>query len=129
VFDWNTLNNHFSQLPPTTAPAGFKCPICSAGIFPAENQAGPVAEALREKLRLAPWARVGLGLPLIEEENEETENNNNKDENKTWDAPDTFNPVNVSNDNLHDNDKQIFIFRIELHHHYQPRRQIRKSFK
>jgi hypothetical protein len=95
VFDWNALNNHFAQLPPTTAPAGFKCPICSAGIFPAENQAGPVAEALREKLRLAPWARVGLGLPLIEEENEESENNNNdSDSNKTWDAPDTFNPVN-----------------------------------
>jgi len=98
VFDWNALNSHFAKLPPTTAPAGYKCPITGDPLFPAENQAGPVAEALREKLRQAPWARVGLGLPLIEEENEELEANNddknNNDTNNTWDAPDTFNPVN-----------------------------------
>ena len=97
VFDWNALNSHFGQLPQTTAPAGFKCPSCSGPVFPSENQGGPVVEALREKLKLASWARVGLGLPLIEEENEDHDlNNNNSDSNKTWDAPDTFNPINVS---------------------------------
>ena len=52
VFDWDALNKHFKSLPATTAPAGYKCPNCSAGVFPAENQAGPVADALREKLKV-----------------------------------------------------------------------------
>jgi len=93
VFDWAALNNHFASLPPTTAPAGFKCPNCAAPLFPAENQAGPVVDALREKLKLVSWARVGLGLPLIEEESEDT-NNNDSDSSRTWDAPDSFNPIN-----------------------------------
>ena len=97
VFDWAALNHHFGSLPANTAPAGFKCPNCSASLFPAENAVGPVVDALREKLKLVSWARVGLGLPLIEEENDEqNDNNNDSDSNRTWDAPDSFNPVNVS---------------------------------
>jgi len=97
------LDKHFREYPPTTAPAGFKCPVSGSPLFPAENQAGPVADALREKLKTVSWARIGLGLPLIEEEqSEEQDGNNNEsgtgDSNKTWDAPDTFNPVNVSGD-------------------------------
>ena len=94
VFDWAALNHHFASLPSNTAPAGFKCPNCATGLFPQENQAGPVVDALREKLKLVSWARVGLGLPLIEEEAEDA-NNNGSDTSKTWDAPDSFNPVNV----------------------------------
>merc|ERR1711892_91141 len=93
VFDWAALNHHFASLPSNTAPAGFKCPNCATGLFPQENQAGPVVDALREKLKLVSWARVGLGLPLIEEEAEDA-NNNGSDTSKTWDAPDSFNPVN-----------------------------------
>ena len=103
VYDWEALDKHFREYPPTTAPAGFKCPVSGSPLFPAENQAGPVADALREKLKTVSWARIGLGLPLIEEEqSEEQDGNNNEsgtgDSNKTWDAPDTFNPVNVSGD-------------------------------
>jgi len=94
VFDWDALNKHFKSLPATTAPAGYKCPNCSAGVFPAENQAGPVADALREKLKTASWARVGLGLPLIPEGDEESDNNNSDSLSKTWDAPESFNPIN-----------------------------------
>ena len=71
VFDWKALQSHFSALPKTTAPAGFQCPTCTNPIFPSEKDASPLADFLRKKLREAPWARVGLGLPLIEEEEEE----------------------------------------------------------
>lgn len=95
------MDKHFREYPPTTAPAGYKCPVSGTPLFPAENQAGPVADALREKLKTVSWARIGLGLPLIEEEQSEEQDTNNNDSaggdsNKTWDAPDTFNPVNVS---------------------------------
>ena len=97
------MDKHFREYPPTTAPAGYKCPVSGTPLFPAENQAGPVADALREKLKTVSWARIGLGLPLIEEEQSEEQDTNNNDSaggdsNKTWDAPDTFNPVNVSGD-------------------------------
>ena len=39
---------------------------------------------------MTPWK----GLPLIEEESEDT-NNNDSDSSRTWDAPDSFNPINV----------------------------------
>jgi len=93
VFDWNALNQKFKELPPTTAPAGYKCPVCGGPVFPSDNQAGPVADALREKLKTASWARVGLGLPLIPEVDEEGDNNNQSQMN-AWDPPEGFNPVN-----------------------------------
>ena len=96
VFDWPALSQKFSEYPANTAPGGFLCPVCSGPVFPSENQAGPVAEALRERLKQASWARVGLGLPLIPELEEEKENNNNNSSFNSWDAPETFNPVNVS---------------------------------
>jgi len=94
VFDWPALSQKFSEYPANTAPGGFLCPVCSGPVFPSENQAGPVAEALRERLKQASWARVGLGLPLIPELEEEKENNNNNSSLNSWDAPETFNPVN-----------------------------------
>lgn len=97
MFDWNALNQKFKELPATTAPAGYKCPSCSGPVFPADNQAGPVADTLREKLKTTSWARVGLGLPLIPELDEDNENNNSLNLTKEWDAPESFNPVNVCN--------------------------------
>lgn len=34
-------------------------------MFPPENQISPVADQLRQMLATAPWARVGLGLPVV----------------------------------------------------------------
>jgi len=34
-------------------------------VFPPENQVSPVADQLRKVLSSAPWARVGLGLPVV----------------------------------------------------------------
>lgn len=48
-----------------TAPAGYVCPSCSSGIFPASNLVSPVADVLRSVLTNRPWAREGLGLPLL----------------------------------------------------------------
>lgn len=67
VFHKECLNEWASQLPPNTAPAGYKCPVCSQPVFPAANLVSPVADYLRETLAAYPWARTGLGLPLIEE--------------------------------------------------------------
>jgi|ERR1712150_132301 len=43
------------------------CPGSQDKLFPAHNAAGPIAEALREKLSGFPWARPGLGLPVAPE--------------------------------------------------------------
>lgn len=67
VFHWSCLDHYARQLPPNTAPAGYTCPICKSGIFPAHNVVSPVADVLRQVLVKVNWARVGLGLPLIEE--------------------------------------------------------------
>ncbi|KAL4238126.1 Zinc finger protein-like 1 [Mactra antiquata] len=67
VFHFSCLNQYALQLPANTAPAGYMCPVCKAGIFPANNLASPVADNLRETLSKVNWARAGLGLPLIEE--------------------------------------------------------------
>ena len=36
-----------------------------SSVFPPENQISPVADQLRQMLTNAPWARVGLGLPVV----------------------------------------------------------------
>lgn len=65
VFHKECLNQWASQLPPNTAPAGYKCPACSKPVFPASNLVSPVADYLRNTLAAYPWARTGLGLPLV----------------------------------------------------------------
>lgn len=65
VFHKECLNDWASQLPPHTAPAGYKCPVCFKPVFPAANLVSPVADHLRENLAVFPWARTGLDLPLV----------------------------------------------------------------
>lgn len=69
IFHWDCLNNYAKQFPSTTAPAGYQCPSCTQCIFPASNQASPIADELRSLLHKVNWSRAGLGLPLIEEDN------------------------------------------------------------
>ncbi|PSN43890.1 Zinc finger protein-like 1 [Blattella germanica] len=69
VYHWACLDQFARQLPPTTAPAGYTCPSCRVGLFPANNLVSPVADVLREKLAGVNWARAGLGLPLPVGEN------------------------------------------------------------
>ncbi len=66
VFHWVCLDKYARGLPSDTAPAGYTCRACNAGLFPPDNMAGPVADALKDKLRDVNWARAGLGLPLLE---------------------------------------------------------------
>lgn len=67
VFHFVCLNQYAQKLPANTAPAGYTCPTCNAGIFPPSNMASPVVDMLRDTLSKVNWARAGLGLPLIEE--------------------------------------------------------------
>ncbi|XP_059499777.1 zinc finger protein-like 1, partial [Stegostoma tigrinum] len=67
IFHWSCLNKMAAQLPKNTAPAGYQCPMCKGPIFPPANTVSPVANVLKEKLSTVNWARVGLGLPLIDE--------------------------------------------------------------
>jgi len=70
VFHWACLDHNSRQLPPTTAPAGYRCPSCRISLFPPSNLVSPVADVLREKLAGVNWARAGLGLPLLSEDKE-----------------------------------------------------------
>lgn len=63
------LDAYCKQYPINTAPAGYACPACSSPIFPASNLVSPVADVLRNALANRPWAREGLGLPLLPFEN------------------------------------------------------------
>ena len=65
VFHRECLNSWAEKFPAHTAPAGYKCPVCSEKIFPPPNLESPVAHALKECLSNWSWARVGLGLPLV----------------------------------------------------------------
>ncbi|ODN03005.1 Zinc finger protein-like 1 [Orchesella cincta] len=61
------LDSWARSLPATTAPAGYTCPVCERMcLFPALNQVSPIADALRDRLAEVNWARVGLGLPLLD---------------------------------------------------------------
>lgn len=71
VYHWACLDEYARQLPPTTAPAGYMCPSCRVGLFPAPNLVSPVADVLRQQLAGVNWARAGLGLPLLSEDKEQ----------------------------------------------------------
>ncbi|XP_077646718.1 zinc finger protein-like 1 [Lonchura striata] len=86
VFHWPCLAAWARALPPSTAPAGHRCPQCGGPLFPPPNLQGPVAEALRARLRTAPWARPGLGLPLIEDSEELPEPETSTEPDGGWDG-------------------------------------------
>lgn len=65
MFHWKCVDKYARQLPANTAPAGYTCPACQSGIFPASNVVSPVAESLRKSLTQVNWARAGLGMPLV----------------------------------------------------------------
>uniref|UniRef100_A0A5S6QWE2 Zinc finger protein-like 1 homolog n=1 Tax=Trichuris muris TaxID=70415 RepID=A0A5S6QWE2_TRIMR len=60
VFHVECLDKWAHNLPSNTAPAGYKCTVCEAMIFPRPNQIGPMVDALKASLGSAEWARVGL---------------------------------------------------------------------
>ncbi|XP_034834083.1 zinc finger protein-like 1 homolog [Maniola hyperantus] len=68
VFHWECAEQRYRALPRTTAPAGYQCPSCATPVFPPQNLVSPVADVLREKLAGVNWARAGLGLPLLSED-------------------------------------------------------------
>ncbi|XP_061721744.1 zinc finger protein-like 1 [Cydia pomonella] len=68
VFHWACTEARYRALPRTTAPAGYQCPSCATPVFPPQNLVSPVADVLREKLAGVNWARAGLGLPLLSED-------------------------------------------------------------
>ena len=70
VFHWVCLDKWARSLGNDTAPAGYTCQICNECIFPPENLVSPVADALRQTLAEVNWARAGLGMPLLEGNNE-----------------------------------------------------------
>ncbi|KAL3319441.1 hypothetical protein Ciccas_001894 [Cichlidogyrus casuarinus] len=68
VFHRKCLDEYCCQLPITTAPAGYECPTCNFPIIPAVNKGGPLAEKLKEFLKLVSWAsEAPLGSPLKEQ--------------------------------------------------------------
>ncbi|CAG5037821.1 unnamed protein product [Parnassius apollo] len=68
VFHWECAESRYRALPRTTAPAGYQCPSCATPVFPPPNLVSPVADVLREKLAGVNWARAGLGLPLLSDD-------------------------------------------------------------
>ncbi|KAG6455441.1 hypothetical protein O3G_MSEX009236 [Manduca sexta] len=68
VFHWACAESRYRSLPRTTAPAGYQCPSCATPVFPPPNLVSPVADVLKEKLAGVNWARAGLGLPLLSED-------------------------------------------------------------
>jgi len=69
IFHWNCLNNYAQGLPQNTAPAGYTCPDCQKTIFPPSNSTTPISQFLRKVLAGAEWARIGLGLPILDKQN------------------------------------------------------------
>ncbi|XP_022711290.1 zinc finger protein-like 1 homolog [Varroa jacobsoni] len=61
VFHWRCLDEQLSQLPLTTAPAGYACPMCGHEVIPRDNVVSPVADIVRVKLERARWANPGGG--------------------------------------------------------------------
>lgn len=103
VYHWTCLNEYARQMPATTAPAGYICPSCKVGLFPAPNLVSPVADVLREKLACVNWARAGLGLPLLSDEREDL----SKGENKNSVDDEISNNNSTNNENLNSFSRQL----------------------
>lgn len=104
VFHWPCAERLYRSLPRTTAPAGYQCPTCASPIFPPPNLASPVANVLREKLAGVNWARAGLGLPLLSEDQdlkvgmESRRSLSPADGHSSFSIPDRVSPLGASDD-------------------------------
>ena len=59
-----------NQLPDTTAPAGYECPMCKKPIIPYSNQAGPLVESVNNKIKQSSWFQRTLRIKSSSEETE-----------------------------------------------------------
>jgi hypothetical protein len=50
---------------PEPAEGSFCCPSCGKNLFPPSNMVSPVADALKDVLMKANWARRVMGLPEV----------------------------------------------------------------
>ncbi len=66
IFHLDCLNRYANELPSNTAPAGYTCPTCNRPLFPSSTASSPVAVCLQRTLSDVSWARIGLGMPLID---------------------------------------------------------------
>jgi len=104
IFHLKCLDEHCKQYPANTAPAGYSCPACSSALFPPSNLVSPVADVLRTVLTNRPWAREGLGLPLLPFDSTERETSQTKVEEvvkevaPTKEKSPTYSVVNVEAD-------------------------------
>lgn len=78
IFHLNCMNQYANELPSNTAPAGYTCPTCHKSLFPSNTASSPVALKLQSTLSDVSWARIGLGMPLIDsnQPNEDTLHSN-----------------------------------------------------
>jgi len=60
IFHLDCLNRYASELPRTTAPAGYVCPQCEKPIIPSESMTSPIAETIRKCLMHMDWAEQAL---------------------------------------------------------------------
>ncbi|CAG2107170.1 unnamed protein product [Medioppia subpectinata] len=93
IYHLSCLTQSANTLPANTAPAGYTCPACLKPIFPSQATNSPVVSALRRTLSDESWARIGLGMPLIESSNDAsyTDLNQSSLSNQSLDMSSTFN--------------------------------------
>ena len=76
LFHWRCLDEYFRSFPSNTAPDGYTCPMCRAGIFPPPNLVSPVADQVRKKLSTVDWAtRLPISStnePIIQQDKQQT---------------------------------------------------------
>lgn len=99
IFHLKCLDDHYKQFPSNTAPAGYTCPTCCSSLFPPSNLVSPVADVLRTVLTNRPWAREGLGLPLLPFDSTDNESSRGKViSSPLKEAPTNYSVVNVEAD-------------------------------
>nr|CAG4642700.1 EOG090X0ASS [Evadne anonyx] len=113
IFHQKCLDDHCKQYPSNTAPAGYTCPTCCSALFPPSNLVSPVADVLRTVLMNRPWARDGLGLPLLPFE--PTDNESSRGEaisSSLKETPANYSIVNVETDTpntFHRNEPVLYV--------------------
>ena len=116
------LDDHCKQFPSNTAPAGYTCPTCCSALFPPSNLVSPVADVLRTVLTNRPWAREGLGLPLLPFDPTDNESNRGEAAPPSMkEIPTNYSVVNVEADSpntFHRNEPGIISYHIPISFHH-----------